>query len=325
MKRIALIVLLLAQFLFVFSQMSLSKDYFDQQLPSTIPIPFAVGIISDGLSNRDFTISPVRDEIFYTIQQRDLVSVIMHVYKKNGKWSEPEVASFSGIYNDLEAAFSHDGKKIYFSSNRPVSADDSTRDFNIWFVEEKNGSWSQPTALGHVVNSEKDEFFPSVTKNGNLYFTTEFATGKGKEDIVLCEWKNGEYQPPVSLPEAINSKGFEFNAFVDPDEQFIIFSGYGRSDDLGKGDLYISMKKGGEWTPAINLGKNINSNTLDYCPFVSWDKQYLFFTSSKFSYKAPFNKKQTAAELKKGLQSAGNGLDDIYWVRFESILKELVK
>jgi hypothetical protein len=140
---------------------------------------------------------------------------------------------------------------------------------------------------------------------------------------VVSEWKNGAYLPPVSLPDAINSKNFEFNAFIDPDEQFIIFSSFGRSDDVGRGDLYMSVKKNGEWQTAVNLGKMINSSALDYCPFVAWDKKYLFFTSSRANYKAPFSQKQTAAELKKNLQTPSNGFDDIYWVRFDAVLKEL--
>ena len=142
---------------------------------------------------------------------------------------------------------------------------------------------------------------------------------------MVSEWKNGEYMDPVSLPDAINSKNFEFNAFVDPDEQFVIFSSFGRSDDTGRGDLYISIKKNEEWQPAVNLGKNINSTSLDYCPFVSWEKKYLFFTSARANYKAPFNTKQTATELKKNLRGPGNGFDDIYWVRFDDILKEMEK
>jgi hypothetical protein len=141
----------------------------------------------------------------------------------------------------------------------------------------------------------------------------------------MCAFKDGKYAAPVSLPEAINSKGYEFNAFVDPDEEFILFSAYGRADDIGKGDLYISVKKNGQWQQAINLGKNINSASLDYCPFVTWDKQYLFFTSSRASYKSPFRKRQTLADLRKGLSNAGNGSDDIYWMRFDELLTELKK
>jgi len=303
----------------------MSYKYYNQGLPPDKPTLFAPGVISDGFANRDFVISPDDNEIFYTLQQRDLVSVIMYAHKIKGKWSTPQVAEFSGIYNDLEPAFTADGNRLFFSSNRAITASDSIGDYNIWYIDKENGSWSSPVALGPQVNTTKDEFYPSLAKNGNLYFTTQLESGKGKEDIVVSAWKNGEYLAPVSLPDAINTKNFEFNAFVDPDEQFIIFSSFGRSDDVGRGDLYISVKKAGVWQPALNLGIKINSPSLDYCPFVTWDKKYLFFTSSRTSFKAPFNKRQSAAELKKNLQSAGNGLDDIYWMRFDEVLKQFEK
>jgi hypothetical protein len=307
-----------------YSQTISTTDYLKQALPGDVPEIFAPGLISNGFANRDFTISPAGDEIFFTVQQLNLVSVVMSSTKRNGKWSEPFVASFSGIYNDLEASFTSDGNRLFFSSNRPTSIGDSTNDYNIWYTEKKNGLWSDPVPLDSVVNSEKDEFYPSVAKTGNLYFTTQIETGKGKEDIVMCEFKDGHYLQPASLPEAINSKGYEFNAFVDPDEQYILFTAYGRSDDKGHGDLYLSVKKDGQWQPAVNLA-NINSVSLDYCPFVTWDKKYLFFTSSRASYKSPFDKKQSTSDLKKGLSNAGNGLDDIYWVRFDNILQAFKK
>jgi hypothetical protein len=325
MKNFLMLLIVPAICILAHSQTISAVDYLHQTLPDEIPKIFAPHIVSNGFANRDFTISPNGDEIFFTIQQRNLVSVVMNSTKRNGKWSEPAVASFSGIYNDLEASFTFDGKRIFFSSNRPLYSNDSTNDYNIWYTEKKKGVWIDPIPLDTGINSEKDEFYPSVAKNGDLYFTTQIETGKGKEDIVMCEFKNGHYLPPVSLPEAINSKGYEFNAFVDPDEQFILFTAYGRNDDMGQGDLYLSIKKDGQWQPAVNLGKNINSTALDYCPFVTWDKKYLFFTSSRVIYKSPFSKKQTISDLKKGLLNPGNGQDDIYWVKFDNILESSKK
>jgi WD40-like Beta Propeller Repeat len=139
----------------------------------------------------------------------------------------------------------------------------------------------------------------------------------------MCEWRNGQYQSPVPVSTAVNSKGYEFNAFVDPDEQFILFTGYGRKDDLGKGDLYISRKDAkGEWQEAKNLGALVNSKGLDYCPFVSWDKRTLFFTSNRNMHTGPFDKPVTASTLKKQLSGPGNGLDDIYWIKFDELLKQ---
>lgn len=293
-----------------------SQPFLGNSIATNTPSLFAKGLVSDGMNNRDFTISPDGSQVFYSIQQRDFsISTIVSISKKKGKWSQPEIAPFSGMYKDLEAAFSPDGNRIWFCSNRPASAADTTDDFDIWYVDKTSSGWSEPVNAGPTVNSPTDEFYPSVGRNGNLYFTSQFKNGKGQEDIVMCEWKNGSFLPPVSLPEAINTKGFEYNAFVDPDEQFILFTAPGRADDMGRGDIYISKKDAsGKWQQATNLGAGINSKSHDYCPYVTPDKKYFFFSSSRTYNKMPFDKQQNYKTISGMLNGAGNGLDDIYWM-----------
>lgn len=293
--------------------------YPDAQLPTDTPRLFARGILSDGLSNRDFAISPEGDEIFFTLQQPGFaLSTILHITKQGSAWSKPEVAHFSGRYRDLEAAFSPDGKYIYFSSDRPLNTNGTKKDFDIWRVKRLPGDkLGEPENLGPNVNSAKDEFYPCVTKSGNIYFTAEIAGGKGKEDIVVCKWTGSGYAKPVSLPGDINMKGDQFNAFVDPDEQFILFSAYGRADDIGGGDLYMScVDQRGIWQPVRHLPPPINSTGLDYCPYVTADKKYLIFTSSRLSKAFEDGKPKNYQQMKEMLTNPGNGLDDIYWVKF---------
>jgi hypothetical protein len=293
--------------------------YPDTQLPVDTPRLFGKSILSDGLSNRDFTISPAGDEIFFTLQQpRFVTSTILHLVKQNGQWGKPEVAPFSGRYRDLEAAFSPDGRTVYFSSDRPLKDSTAKKDFDIWQVKRNtNGTWSEPENLGLTVNSAKNEFYPSITRSGNLYFTVEADYGKGSEDIVVCKLTSSGYSKPESLPEDINTKYDEFNAFVDPDEQFILLTSYGRPDDMGRGDLYISHKdKAGSWLPAKHLPTPLNTTSLDYCPFVTWDKKYLIFTSSRLNNQLTNGQSKTYPQLKELLNNPGNGWDDIYWVRF---------
>jgi dipeptidyl aminopeptidase/acylaminoacyl peptidase len=295
--------------------------YPDATLPANSPLLFANGLLTNGLSNRDFTISPKGDEIFYTLQQpRFVSSTILYLTKKNGKWSKPRVAPFSGRFRDLEAAFSPDGTYIYFSSDRPLKNGATKKDFDIWRVKRNpNDTWATPENLGADVNTNKNEFYPSITRSGNLYFTVEADYNKGSEDIVVCKPMPGGYTKPESLPEDINTKYDEFNAFVDPDEQFILLTSEGRPDDMGRGDLYISHKdKAGNWLPVKHLPVPINSTAIDYCPFVTSDKKYLMFTSSRLNKEFTDGKTKTYLQLKTLLNGAGNGWDDIYWVKFDA-------
>ncbi len=281
---------------------------------------FGPGIISDGYSNRDMALSPDGNDLYYTLQwSYGLFSVILHSKKINGEWTKPETALFSGRFNDLEPAYSPDGQKLYFTSNRPLPGSDSAKDYDIWYMRRKGNDWEGPFNAGTKINTGKDEFYPSQATSGNLYFTRD--NGETKDDIFVASFKNGDYGEPERLPDAVNSKGYDFNAFVDPDENFILFSSYGRSDDLGGGDLYYSLRKNGSWQKALHFGKEINSAALDYSPFVSADRQYFFFTSKRLLIRFPFSESKTAEQIRELLNSYGNGNDDIYIMRFNALEK----
>lgn len=289
-----------------------------QFMASDTPQVFAPGIVSDGFANRDMTISPDGNDLFFTIQWYfGLYSVILHTQMINGRWSTPDTAWFSGRYNDMEPAFSPDGNKLFFTSNRPLKASDSTKDYDIWYLRKKDEKWEGPFNLGAPVNTIKDEFFPSLTKSGTLYFTRN--NGDAGDDIFVSEFIGGKYGVPKPLPQSVNSAGDDFNAFIDPDEKYIIFSSVARKDDLGRGDLYYSLCDHGSWQPAVHFEKGVNSTTLDYSPFVSADSKYFFFSSKRRIVQFPFPVSKTAKEIRDELNSYGNGFEDIYIMNFRAV------
>ncbi len=312
-------------FVFLFS----IKSTFAQDVPGTNTPPaeaslFGNNLVNSGLSERDFTLSPRGDELFYTIQSsRFIKSAIIYRRKVNGKWLKPVIAPFSGKHRDLEAFFSPDGNSIYFASDRPAAPGDIAKDFDIWKTVRRGNGWEEPVNLGPKVNTEKgDEFYPSVTRSGNIYFTTTPVNGGiGKEDILWCRFENGQYSERMVLDTAVNTKGYEFNAFVDPDERFILFTcQQGRKDEMGGGDLYISKKNSqDQWAPAMNLGRTVNSPGLDYCPFVGWDKKILYFASNRNLLGG--RDVVSLEDLAEKLRGPGNGFDDVYWVDFSTFIK----
>jgi len=265
---------------------------------------------------RDFTLH--KNEAYFTAQSTLAdVSVIVKVTKNNNEWSDPTVATFSGSHHDIEPFFSQDGLKLYFASKRPSSSDDKTKDYDIWYVERLSidKKWSNPINIGAPINTNKNEFYPSLANNNNLYFTANYSDSKGKDDIYVSEFKKGHYQKPYSLSSMINTDGEEYNAFIAPDETYLIFGAYKRPDSIGSGDLYISYKgNDGNWTQAKNMGETVNSKSMDYCPFVDVKNQQLYFTSRRNNQDP--HQIQDVKSLLDTLNSYENGMSRIYSTTF---------
>jgi hypothetical protein len=194
------------------------------------------------------------------------------------------------------------------------------KDFDIWKVAREGSGWGSPVNLGSPVNTGADEFYPSVTKAGHLYFTASYkGQGIGREDIYRAEWKENRFQWPQALDSAINSNVDEFNAFVSPEEDYLLFTSFGRRGDAGGGDLYMSVKdSGGQWQPARCLTE-LNSRYLDYCPYVSPDGRKLFFTSTRYEPMTSVPTKVGYEDMESFWVRTLNSQGNIYWVDFETI------
>lgn len=285
----------------------------------TKPIP-ALMEVTDFQNVRDFTISKNQDEMYFTIQSPTEDRAVIAVMKKNKKgWTTPEITTFSGNFRNIEPFLTQDGLRLYFASNRPLDEKSTkTKDYDIWYVARKdfNSEWSKPINVGAPVNSEYDEFYPCITNNGNIYFTSDKINTFGKDDILVCYWNETHFSKPENLGKNINSEGYEFNAFVNPNETFIIYTIYGNPEGFGSGDLYISYKdKNGIWEKAKNLGSEINSKQMDYCPFYDETTQTLYFTSKRTSVNE--NQVSNLKEFQSIISAYENGLSRIYKIKIK--------
>lgn len=277
--------------------------------------------ISDGHNNRDITLSPDGKLMLSTVMApKNRFSAILIRRLLKGEWSEPEIAPFSGVFPDIEPMFTPDGRRLWFSSRRPLNnemhekTEGEKKDWDLWYVEydSVNQIFSSTVHPGPPINTDSNEFYPSVASNGNLYFTSNRQGGLGKEDIYrFVEGRNGE-GTVEHLGEGVNTSDYEFNSFISPDESYILFSGTGRKEGLGNGDLYISRKNSSDrFDAASNLGSAVNSPQLDYCPFVF--RNNLYFTSEKT---LGYENLSTSRQFMNKLEAPGNGLGDIYKIKF---------
>ncbi len=285
---------------------------------SNMPTLFAEGIISTHLNERDIAISSDGNELVYTLGTHDNSNRgLIMLQQIDGQWSEAALLPFSGEFQDIEPFFSPDGKRLYFASTRPLKGESEAGDYNIWYAEKVNGEWTNVFALDSTINSETDEYYPSLSVNGNLYFTASYEDAVGREDIYMSAWTDGRFQHPKPLSEHINTPAYEFNAFIAPSEDLLIFSSFGREDNLGGGDLYYSKKdETGNWLPSKNLGAQINSSKLDYCPFIDYSNDLFYFTSNR---KIDLNTPSSFNEIVDSYTQTQNGLGNIFRIDLNAI------
>ncbi len=259
----------------------LKGPYLGQKPPGETPEIFAPGIISTGLSELNAVFSPDGSEFYYAISTPGKGYKIYYTKELNTGWTDPQLVPFSSNKSDVDMCITHDGKRMYFGSNRPVNGV-AQEDFKIWYVDRMGNGWSGAKYLDASINDGKRALYPTVSKYGTMFFQAVRKDTYGSRDIYYSKYVDGKYLNPVHLGKEINSIYGEGDVLIAPDESYMIVNSNGRPDDLGKGDLYISFKKKeGTWTPLKNMGNNINSNKTDYCPMISPDNKYFFFTSTR--------------------------------------------
>lgn len=281
------------------------------------PGPTPELFVATALAERDTAWTPDGRFLFYSIFERHHGVIVTRGQRADGSWSAPEIASFSSKHSELEPFVTTDGAWLYFISKRPLPGETEPGDWNLWRTPKTGDGWGQPEPLPAPVNTEHEEFYPSLTTSGDLYFTSDRPGGLGGEDIWVTSWTGDRWAEPVNLGDAVNSPGPEFNSLVAPDGSWLIF-GAAREGDLGRGDLHIAFRGGdGTLLPAVNMGAPINSAALDYCPALSPDGERFFFTSNRVPGESPMP--ATYAELEAVVESPANGRDNIWWVSADII------
>jgi Tol biopolymer transport system component len=292
---------------------------YDARTPLPRPALFAPGVISTGDDDAHATFTASGDSVFFIKSTPTFGHWTVLVSRfVNGSWQTPEVASFSGRYNDADVSFAPDGQSIFFVSNRPLRPGEPAReDTDIWMMRRAASGWSEPVHLAALA-SDGNEWFPTVTRNGTIYFGSERRAGNrgpaGTSDLWRSRLVDGRYTKPENLGSVINTAGQDIEAYVSPDESSMILSSKGRADSRGAYDLYVSYQRDDRWTEPRNLGDSINSDGWEFGARISPDGKYLFFTSNRGVLDKPLPRRLDYRELSDALRRPGNGLRDIYQV-----------
>jgi tetratricopeptide (TPR) repeat protein len=160
----------------------------------------------------------------------------------SGKWKTPEPIGkpIASSYWEGGACISPDGKKYFFTSERPGGFGGS----DIWMVERINKKeWGKPVNLGSEVNTVHDEAGMFLAPDGKtLFFCSNGPNSMGSYDVFKTIYTNGKWSTPVNLGYPINSGAKEGQLTISADAKYAYISSE-RKGGLGENDIYkIDLK-----------------------------------------------------------------------------------
>ena len=272
-------------FLILFNACTKEDDYpllkgpfLGQNSPGLSPEIFAPGIVStEQYKEFGITFSPDGTEFYFTrgsIEFRQNTIIVCRV--KDGFWTKPEAASFSGTYYDDEPHITVDGSKMFFGSERPrLYFREGDRPYGLWMMEKTEDRWEELQYYGPGM-------YVTSAANGTIYYTVRLE--EGNWGIVKACYVSGHYNKPELLTGGINSPYFDGHPCIAPDENFLIFDSRRPGAVGGDGDidLYICFQnEEGHWGEPINMGDVINTPQEEHVASLSPNGKYLFFCTRR--------------------------------------------
>lgn len=268
------------------------NTYLGQNPPGDTPEIFAPNLLSlPERHERILAFSPDLKEIYFSAGPINKTT-IMYFKHEDGVWQGAVEAPFltnHSFTSAMEPSLSPDGNTLLFSSAMNKGGNWTV---NVWKTERAGGTWQEPEMLSSAINSNEEEWHPTVAANKNIYFARY--NGSTANLYFSEHLGNDHYADSIAL-NAINSSSEDYDPYIDPKERFLIFKS-NRSGGAGNFDLYISYKNNGySWSRPTQLN-TVNTPQEEDMGSLTPDGKYFFFS-----------------------RPASNGNMDIYWVDTRSI------
>ena len=279
---------------------------------------FGAGLFSTGHDDAHVTFAEDGRTAYFLRNSPDFAhwTTLVTEYR-DGRWQLPEVAPFSGRFSDADVFIDFGGDRMLLISTRPTEGTRERPDTEIWAMQRTQEGWSAPRHVREL-GSPGNEWFPTMTRDGWLYFGSEREGGHGKSDLWRARWDGERFLPPENLGPVINTADQEIEAYVDPQGRYLIFAAKGRTAGAGEYDLYLTHRCGRTWSQPRALGGGVNSAGWDFGPRIDPEGKYLYFTSNRSTFRKGAERYDMET-LAHRLAAPGNGLRDIYRVAVDAL------
>jgi len=193
--------------------------------------------------------------------------------------------SVNSGFNEYAPCLSTDGRRLYFSSDRP----DGFGSYDVYIAHRKSGVWQEATNVGPQINTEFEEGEPCLTSDDKLlYFYSSrrpvedvesnfFVHNRGATHLRVAKVLKGGFGESWMLPESINASLHSNRPFISTDNRMLFFAAFGRAGNYGKWDVWASTISRGGYGIPYNLGVEINSSLRQSSASLSADGDHLYY------------------------------------------------
>ncbi len=180
---------------------------------------------------------------------------------------------------DEHATFTPDGQTMFFASTR----EGGFGAYDLYVTHLENGEWTKAELLPLPVNTQKDDFDPFITSDGEKLF---FASNRDNSDkywdcdIYVSSWSGKNWtEPELYDPVFVTPDKPDWGATVTRDFKTFIFSS-GR--DLSKPhsvQIFQADWLGNKWSPPQLLPFPVNAGEWEATPYITPDGNVLYLNS----------------------------------------------
>jgi flagellar motor protein MotB len=150
----------------------------------------------------------------------------------------------------------------------------------------KNPVMFSPVNLGDSINTADDEYWPSITVDGQtLMFTRQVGTARSdqyaQEDFYISHLENSKWRKAFNAGKPLNTTQNEGAQTISSDGRFMYFTACEKPDGQGRCDIYFSSFDGTIWSAPVNIGPPVNTKAWESQPSISANGRMLFFASNR--------------------------------------------
>jgi hypothetical protein len=266
--------------------LSLWREHPVQPVPGgpVAPEVFGAGVLSAGQVYRGCFSADGHTFYFFRKVGEPEQYRIFESRRTGSGWAIPRQVILGGEFSDLYPSISRDGRRLVFSSYRPVpGAADEKPNAHLWYVDRHGDGWGSPVFLGKASTRGHYHSWVQLGYDGRLYFrrTTPDWT---ETRTLVSRWNGREFDTPQPYDDAERWKGWRPDVDVvggspGPDGTTVFLDVATRNPATGRGasDIWVSVRHGDTWGSPRRLGLGINSDGYDVFPFFSPDGRDLFF------------------------------------------------